>query len=140
MSRRKRLNPHQQSTDRIDTHLRTRPVDGTSPRRNRFWLIGALSFFLIAGLIVVFTLSFTSSSDSKKWVIPDPLTLEMEPTVRELIQKYGIEFVMVGQLERLYYPAEGLAVFDQMADDFERNDINESVAIYRVRQPQPAVG
>ena len=60
-------------------------------------------------------------------------------TVRGIIDKYEIEYVIVGQLERLYYPANGLAVFDQMTD-LERNDINDAVVIYRVRQPQIALG
>jgi len=59
--------------------------------------------------------------------------------VRTIIEKYDIGYLMVGQLERLYYPAEGLAVFDEMAE-LERNEVNPQVAIYRVRKPEMAVG
>jgi YYY domain-containing protein len=59
--------------------------------------------------------------------------------VRAIIEKYDIEYLMVGQLERLYYPSEGLAIFDEMPE-LERNEINDQVAIYRVRESQVAVG
>mgnify|MGYP000601390176 CR=1 FL=1 len=33
----------------------------------------------------------------------------------EILQKYGVRYVTVGPYERLYYPPEGLAKFDEMA-------------------------
>ena len=59
--------------------------------------------------------------------------------VRTIIEKYDIGYLMVGQLERLYYPAEGLAVFDEMAE-LERTEVNDQVAIYRVRELEVPVG
>ena len=51
-----------------------------------------------------------------------------------LMRKYGVEYVYVGQLERLYYPGRGLEKFDEtMSDDLEKVFESEQVAIYRVR-------
>jgi len=52
-----------------------------------------------------------------------------------LIQKYGVEYVYVGRVEQLYYPAAGLAKFAQMAG--KQLDIvyqNQQVKVYRVRE------
>ncbi|MBI2916833.1 MAG: glycosyltransferase family 39 protein [Chloroflexi bacterium] len=35
-------------------------------------------------------------------------------TARSILEKYGVRYVVVGQVERLYYPAQGLAKFDSM--------------------------
>ena len=40
---------------------------------------------------------------------PDPAVAEA------ILQKYGVSYVIVGQVERLYYPAEGIAKFESMA-------------------------
>ena len=50
-----------------------------------------------------------------------------------LIRKYGVKYVYVGQLERLYYP-RGLEKFDQaLRGDLDKVYENGQVAIYRVR-------
>ena len=52
----------------------------------------------------------------------------------ELMRKYGVEYVYLGQVERLYYPDDGLQKFaDQLADYLELVYQNEEVNIYRVR-------
>ena len=50
-----------------------------------------------------------------------------------LMRKYGVKYVYVGQLERLYYPGEGLDKFDgALRDDLERVFSSDQVAVYRV--------
>ena len=52
-----------------------------------------------------------------------------------LIDKYGVEYVYVGQLESLYYPRAGLQKFDnELADYLDVVYENEHVRVYRVRQ------
>ena len=48
-----------------------------------------------------------------------------------LMRRYGVEYVYVGQLERLYYPEEGLSKFGEGLDLIEVYR-NEQVRIYRV--------
>ncbi len=61
-----------------------------------------------------------------------------DPTVvREVVARYNVEYVVVGQLERLYYPPEGLSVFDAMPE-LERHDINDVFTIFRVSSAGPA--
>ena len=51
-----------------------------------------------------------------------------------LLRGYGVEYVYVGQVERLYYPGAGLSKFDgALKDHLERVFLSEQVAIYRVR-------
>ena len=51
-----------------------------------------------------------------------------------LLRKYGVEYVYIGRLERLYYPGPGLDKFDgAMAGDLEKVYRNPEVSIYRVR-------
>ena len=53
---------------------------------------------------------------------------------RELLTKYGVEYVYVGPLERAYYGADGLAKFEDMVgEDLERVFRTGQVTIYRVR-------
>ncbi len=53
---------------------------------------------------------------------------------RELLTKYGVEYVYVGPLERAYYGADGLAKFEDMVgEDLERVFQTDQVTIYRVR-------
>jgi uncharacterized membrane protein len=52
-----------------------------------------------------------------------------------LMRKYGVEYVYVGQLERLYYLEEGLRKFDEGLD-LEEVYRNEQVRIYRVPDGQ----
>ena len=53
---------------------------------------------------------------------------------RELLTKYGVEYVYVGPLERAYYGADGLAKFEDMVgEDLERVFRTDLVTIYRVR-------
>ena len=52
----------------------------------------------------------------------------------ELLRAYDVEYVYVGQLERLYYPADGLAKLDaEMAPFLEEVYRSQQVSIYRVR-------
>ena len=51
----------------------------------------------------------------------------------DLMRKYGVEYVYIGQLERLYYPAQGLAKFDEaMAPSLDEVYRTEQVRIYRL--------
>ena len=58
---------------------------------------------------------------------------------RRLIEKYGVRYVYVGQLERLYYPQAGLEKFERMAQYGLLSPVyptpdspNPEVRIYRV--------
>lgn len=60
-------------------------------------------------------------------------------TARLLLEKYGVRYIYVGQLERLYYPRPGLDKFDLMARDGLLQPVyptpsspNPEVKIYRV--------
>jgi YYY domain-containing protein len=54
----------------------------------------------------------------------------------ETIHKYGVRYVVVGGLERAYYPTAGLAKFDRMAGDgLAVVYRDEGVTIYRVEAP-----
>ncbi len=51
-----------------------------------------------------------------------------------LIRKYGVRYVYLGKLERLYYPAQGLAKFEGMVGKgLEVAYHNQEVTIYEVR-------
>jgi YYY domain-containing protein len=52
---------------------------------------------------------------------------------QQLIAELGIDYIYVGQLERIVYPAEGLAKFQQMAQDglLEVVYSNDQVTIYQ---------
>ena len=50
-----------------------------------------------------------------------------------LLRKYGVKYVYVGRLERLYYPGPGLDKFDgALSDHLKKVYQNPDVAIYRV--------
>ncbi len=51
-----------------------------------------------------------------------------------ILQRYGVEYVVVGSLERTYYAPEGLAKFDQMVAEGTLTEVfrDEFAAIYRV--------
>jgi len=51
-----------------------------------------------------------------------------------ILQRYGVEYVVVGSLERTYYAPEGLAKFDQMVAEGMLTEVfrDEFAAIYRV--------
>ena len=50
-----------------------------------------------------------------------------------LLREYGVSYVYVGQVERLYYPPSGIRKFDEgMAGVLERVYADESTSIYRV--------
>ena len=55
---------------------------------------------------------------------------------RVLLDKYGVRYVVVGPMERVYYTPEGLAKFDQMAAGGTLQEVyrNEGVTIYTVVQ------
>ncbi len=51
----------------------------------------------------------------------------------ELLREYDVEYVYVGQLERLYYPETGLAKFDEaMSPALEQVYSTDQVSIYRL--------
>ena len=51
-----------------------------------------------------------------------------------LLRKYGVEYVYVGQLERLYYPLDGIEKFDaELSEHLDEVYRNEQVRIYRLR-------
>ena len=51
-----------------------------------------------------------------------------------LMREYGVEYVYVGQLERLYYPEAGLAKFENaLTEDLELVFQTADVTIYRLR-------
>ena len=56
------------------------------------------------------------------------------PLALSLMRRYGVSYIYVGQLERLYYPPEGLGKFDEMlGDSLERVFQSDQVSIYRVQ-------
>jgi YYY domain-containing protein len=52
-----------------------------------------------------------------------------------LMRMYGVEYVYIGQLERLYYPEDGLGKFGEEMD-LEEVYRNDQVRIYRVKDQQ----
>jgi YYY domain-containing protein len=62
-------------------------------------------------------------------------------TVEPLLQRYGIQLIYVGDLERALYPAEGLAKFEQAAEDGQIDVLyqTEQVTIYGYSASQPTV-
>ena len=59
------------------------------------------------------------------------------PTKIELLRKYGVSYVVLGDLEKLNYAPEGLVVFDDMAESGLLRKVyeNEGTAIFRVELP-----
>jgi YYY domain-containing protein len=58
---------------------------------------------------------------------PDPAIAEA------ILQKYGVSYVIVGQVEQLYYPSEGIAKFESMAGrSLEPVYSNDRTVIYHV--------
>ncbi len=60
-------------------------------------------------------------------------TPDIEATM-QLLDKYGVRYVYVGQLERLYFPPTGIAKFEQLAHAgvITRVYTNDAVTIYKV--------
>ena len=56
------------------------------------------------------------------------------PRAQELLKKYNVKYVVVGELERIYYAQEGLQKFQVLADSglLSRVFENEGVSIYQV--------
>ena len=53
----------------------------------------------------------------------------------ELIVKYEVEYIYIGQLERNYYPIEGLEKFTANRNDqIQRVFSNSNVTIYKVKR------
>ena len=52
----------------------------------------------------------------------------------DILQKYGVDYIYVGELERVYYSAEGLAKFEQMvkANLLQTVYRQNGVTIYKV--------
>ena len=60
-------------------------------------------------------------------------TSEMSEAI-ELLWEYGVEYIYIGQLERLYYPRESLSKFrDTILPSIELVYENEGVEIYRIQ-------
>ena len=53
-------------------------------------------------------------------------------TVEPLLQRYDVQLIYVGELERAVYPADGLAKFDEAANDGQLQVLyqTEQVTIY----------
>ena len=52
----------------------------------------------------------------------------------QLIEKYGISYIYIGQLERLYYPEAGIKKFEEdMFSSLEKLYKKDDVSIYKVR-------
>ena len=52
-----------------------------------------------------------------------------------LMRKYDVEYVYLGQVERLYYPAEGIQKFDDMlGEHLDEVYRSKQVSVYRLRQ------
>ena len=50
-----------------------------------------------------------------------------------LLNKYGVTYVYVGQLEKLYYPSTGLEKFEaELGSSLSKIVVNDEVTIYRV--------
>jgi uncharacterized membrane protein len=58
-------------------------------------------------------------------------------SVLPILRRYQAEYVYVGPLERLYYPAAGLQKFDADRQHFQLVYQNPAVRIYRVSPPSP---
>jgi uncharacterized membrane protein len=76
------------------------------------------------------TLSFDPESAS---LLSDPKLAES--WALDFIQKYDARYIVVGPLERAYYPPEGLAKFDRLADEGRLTVVyeNPGVTIYEVQ-------
>jgi YYY domain-containing protein len=59
-------------------------------------------------------------------------------TARKILDRYGVKYVYVGELEKAYYPAESLAKFDQMTQEGALRVAyqNPGVTIYEVSAPE----
>ncbi|MBI2862249.1 MAG: hypothetical protein HYX89_05475, partial [Chloroflexi bacterium] len=70
--------------------------------------------------------------------LADVQTLYSDPSPSKALQllgKYRVQYIYVGDLERAYYPAPGLAKFDQMVGStLDIAYTNDHVKIYRVRE------
>jgi len=56
------------------------------------------------------------------------------PEASALLEKYGVEYIYCGELERVYYSAEGLGKFDRMVEAGLLDEVYENgeTSIYRV--------
>ena len=65
--------------------------------------------------------------------------------VRPLFDQYEVEYVIVGDQERVFYDAAGLAKFDKLVESGEAERVytgggtaeQPAVIIYRLKRPQP---
>ncbi|MCG2768639.1 MAG: DUF2298 domain-containing protein, partial [Anaerolineae bacterium] len=78
------------------------------------------------------------SGELVDWRIADVRTIYNTQDVDEalqLLRRYGVSYVYVGELEKAYYDAGGLTKFDDMIGNYlDVAYSNESVKIYRVRE------
>ena len=59
---------------------------------------------------------------------------ENKKLAANIAQKYNIQYIYVGELEKLYYPLEGLKKFDYMASEgFQRIYLMNGVSIYEIK-------
>ncbi|MGQ0604912.1 MAG: DUF2298 domain-containing protein [Anaerolineales bacterium] len=72
-------------------------------------------------------------------VLQDPVVAQ--GYAEDFIQRYDVRYIIVGTLERAYYPPEGLAKFDRMTVEGKLNIVyqNPGVTIYEVK-PTPIAG
>ena len=65
---------------------------------------------------------------------PDPAT------AAAILDKYGVQYVVVGSLENAYYWPQGLAKFDRMAAEGALQEVyrDATARIYRVADPEAA--
>ena len=60
------------------------------------------------------------------------------PEALALLRKYDVEYIYVGELERLYYPEDGIRKFDDaLSGALDNVYENERVKVYRVRDEGP---
>jgi len=69
--------------------------------------------------------------------VQDTQLLYSDPSVvtaKKILNRYGVKYIYVGELERMYYPQDGLAKFDQMAQEGALRIAyeNPGVTIYEV--------
>jgi uncharacterized membrane protein len=71
--------------------------------------------------------------DGRRGLVDELYTRPDEARTLELLRQYHVEYVVVGELERLYYRASGIAKFDAMQSrGLELVYENPGARIYRV--------
>jgi uncharacterized membrane protein len=79
-----------------------------------------------------------AADDQEVWQrVDDVATIYNEPLpdqVKPLLEKYGVQYIVVGPLERAYYQPQGLDKFEAMAREGVLRVVfrNDGVTIYQV--------